>query len=154
MIERLRKNYKGDTIVEVLIAITVASSVLGVSLSTMNRNLSITRDNQERTEASKYAQGQIEALKAIVDQGITPPAVGKSFCLSSNGTTVTVLSDGNPPRTTPEADDFATYGICKSADDLYHYVITHDAPKSFRVYVRWDALRGQPRHQVIMAYRI
>ena len=55
---------RGDTIVEVLIAMAVASSVLGITYATMNRNLLITRGAQERTEAAKLAQGQLEILKS------------------------------------------------------------------------------------------
>lgn len=54
----------GDTIVEVLIAIAVVSSVLAIAYSTMNRNLQIMRNNQERTQAVRVAQDQIETLKA------------------------------------------------------------------------------------------
>lgn len=149
----LHKNQWGDTIIEVLIAMTVASSVLGVSLSTMNRNLSITRDNQERTEASKLAQGQIEAFRSAVETGsITIPIVGSSFCLTNNGAVTNIT--GSNPHTSADNDTFVDYGNCKSTDSLYYYAITHDAANSYHFYVRWDALRGQPRHQVIMAYRI
>lgn len=150
----LNKNQHGDTIIEVLIAMTVASSVLGISLSTMNRNLNITRENQERTEASKWAQGQIEALRAAIEtESVAIPSSPSSFCLSNNGTTVTTIGGGSP-HANIALDVYTDYGICKSADNLYHYAITHDGLNSYHFYVRWDALRGQPRNQIIMAYRI
>jgi type II secretory pathway pseudopilin PulG len=57
---------KGDTIVEVLIAIAVVSSVLGGAFATANRSLLATRQSQERAEAMKYLEGQVESLKAAI----------------------------------------------------------------------------------------
>ena len=155
MLNILHLNKRGDTIIEVLIAMAVASSVLGISLSTMNRNLIITRDNQERTEASKLAQGQIEALRAAKETGsVAIPVVGSSFCLSNNGTVVTSITGGSP-HANIDTDDFAAdYGICRSTDLLFNYAIVRDAVNSYHFYVRWNPIKGQVRNQIVMAYRI
>src|SRR5690606_39104613 len=80
-----RRREAGDTIVEVLIAIAVVSSVLAITYSIMNRNLLTMRDNQERTEAMKLAQGQIEALRAKwgtnEGQAAVTDKAGNGFCV-------------------------------------------------------------------------
>ncbi len=59
-------NTKGDTIVEVLIAITVLAFALGTGYATVSRsNLSI-QSNKERYQAQLVASQQIEALRAYI----------------------------------------------------------------------------------------
>lgn len=76
-----------------MIALAIIGLVIAVSYSTANRALQVGRRAQERTEALKEAESQIETLKAIgsltgtndifstVPGGPTDP----SFCVSSTG---------------------------------------------------------------------
>jgi prepilin-type N-terminal cleavage/methylation domain-containing protein len=148
---RLRRSQRGDTIVEVLIAIAIVSSVLGVTYGAMNRNLLITRANQERTEASKIAQGQLEAIRGLTAAQLTTIA-GNSFCII-NGM-VTYPTNGTVPATNINSDVFANYGSCKS--DFYNFVIKKFSGETYKyqVYVRWDKIGGDSREQIIMSYRI
>lgn len=158
---KLARNQKGDTIVEVLIAMAVVGSVLGITYVTMNRNLLTTRDAQERTEASKAAQGQIEAFKALSDTGTAFPGT-TSFCI--NGTT-TVDLGGTAPTSNLDNDNFDTVnypvtpvsgtGQNGCVSSFYHLAIKRDATdtKLWRFYVRWDQVDGKGRNQVIMVYR-
>ncbi|MFZ1323543.1 MAG: type II secretion system protein [Candidatus Saccharimonadales bacterium] len=148
---RIKRDQRGDTIVEVLIAIAVITSVLGLVYSTMNRNFKLMRGNQERTEASKTAQGQLEALKglysadpdAVTDNGLN------GFCINGG---VTVAPPGKPAPTLG-GDDLSTYGACTSSH--YRYVLKRDATdtKLYTATVRWEAF-GSGRSEVIMYYRI
>lgn len=149
-------NERGDTIVEVLIAIAIASSVLGATFATMNRNLLLTRDMQEQSEASKLAQGQIEVLKALSDAGQVvagaPLATAASFCLVG-GAVTTVASPS--PTSDPATDVWANYPAgCTSG--FYHFVIRRDTvdAKLYRFYVRWDRVNGKGRNQTQMVFRI
>lgn len=54
----------GDTIVEVLIAMAVLSMVLGGAYVASNRSLAVSQQNQERAEALKLVEGQMEQLKS------------------------------------------------------------------------------------------
>ncbi len=56
-------NSFGDTIVEVLIAITVMSSILGGAFVSARRSTNTTRSAQERIEALAIAQGQLERAR-------------------------------------------------------------------------------------------
>jgi type II secretory pathway pseudopilin PulG len=57
------KQERGDTIVEVLLAMAVLGMVLGTSFAIVNRSLATGRAAQERTEAQKLAEAQLEKLK-------------------------------------------------------------------------------------------
>jgi type II secretory pathway pseudopilin PulG len=141
-------NSAGDTIVEVLIAMAVISSVLAITYSTMNRNILISRDNQERTEASKLAQGQIEAVKnlASTDELALNAARANPFCLNGlTPTTNSVFQDDY-------LEDITTYpGQCIKG--LYHIAIRYNSVSGvYYAHVRWESLSGT-RSESVIAYR-
>ena len=59
----------GDTLVEVMIALAIIGSVIAISYSTASRSLRVGRQAQERVEALKLAEGQVESLKLIGNNG-------------------------------------------------------------------------------------
>lgn len=65
---RLFQSNRGDTIVEVLLALAVLGSVIVGAYSIATRSLNGVRVAQERSEATKIAEGQIESLKANFSQ--------------------------------------------------------------------------------------
>lgn len=75
----LFKQQRGDTIVEVLIALSVLTFVMTIAFASSTRSVENVRGTQERGEALKLAQGQIEHL--IVKQGISE----ENNCFNSNG---------------------------------------------------------------------
>lgn len=168
---RSRRYQTGDTIVEVLIAIAVVGSVLGIAYSIMNRNLIVMRENQERSEAVKYARGQIESLRNLwsTSDGRTAlGAVGTSgFCFDDSGAIIPL--SGSAPTTNPADDDFSNYYSDEEAEDpdagcrfagLYHIGVRRmvlGGNDAYRVYARWDPLRSSStsqKNEVIMTYRV
>jgi len=144
----LSKSQRGDNIVDVLIAMLVASSVLGLSLATMNRNLKISQQSKERTEASKLAQGQLEEVKRITDTIPNLASIPPRFCVTSDGD-IKQITGGIPNL---ESDTWAIYPAeCKSGE-LYHIAISTPEAREYKVYVRWDKLGGG-KEQVVMVYR-
>ncbi len=63
----LRKNQFGDTIIEVLLAITVLSIVLGISYSLASRGYRTLQVARDHMQATLLAQEQAEALRAVRD---------------------------------------------------------------------------------------
>jgi type II secretory pathway pseudopilin PulG len=61
----------GDTIVEVLIAVSIVGFVLVGAIGDINRNVQIMEDGQEHAQALKLVDNQIEDLRAV---GGDPPA--------------------------------------------------------------------------------
>jgi type II secretory pathway pseudopilin PulG len=89
----LRRNVTGDTIVEVMIALAILSSVLGTSFAIASRSIRKGRQAQERTEALKITESQIELLKEAGNKPINVaglyssdyalPSPSRSFCFNS-----------------------------------------------------------------------
>jgi prepilin-type N-terminal cleavage/methylation domain-containing protein len=76
---------RGDTIVEVLIVIAVISLVLGGAYVTTNKSLLATRSAQERGNALKLAETQIEQIKGLTATNPTVlygPSAPSPFCIS------------------------------------------------------------------------
>lgn len=65
---RFRSLQRGDTIVEVLLAMAVVGMVLGLAYGITNRSIAIGRSAQERSEALKLAETQVELLKEYISQ--------------------------------------------------------------------------------------
>lgn len=86
---------RGDTIIEVLLAMSVIGLVLGSSFGIANRSLAIGRAAQERTEALKIAESQLELLKEFPDK-------------------INAYSD-------PLNNEFCIVGARNNADDYYTY---------------------------------
>jgi Tfp pilus assembly protein PilV len=80
-----RLGIAGDTIVEVLLAITVVSAVLGAAFVSANKSLNASRQSQERGEALKLVEGQLERLKWL---GLSADSdvytAGSPFCITAN----------------------------------------------------------------------
>ncbi len=75
-------NQIGDTIVEVLICLAIASLALGLSYGIARRNLIQVRDAEERQELLKLVEEQLERLQAVAPT--KAKSVGDSDC-TSNG---------------------------------------------------------------------
>lgn len=81
---RFLSHERGDTIVEVLIAIAVVSMTLGGAYVTTNKSLRADRGAQERSNALKLVETQLESLKTLDGQNstlITNPAFNP-FCVT------------------------------------------------------------------------
>lgn len=64
LVKILQNNHKGDSIVEVLIAITVLAFSLGTGYAIAQKSNVSIQDNKERFQAQQLANQQIELLRA------------------------------------------------------------------------------------------
>src|SRR5580704_4693224 len=84
------KTNRGDTIVEVLVAILIVSLILAGAYVTAAHSLTATREAQESSEALKLIEGQAEALRTVSNVNPLPPAPDNvfaypdSFCLNAS----------------------------------------------------------------------
>lgn len=141
---------RGDTIVEVLVAIAVISLVLAGAYVTTNRSLQATRAAQERGHALKLAESQLEQLKALA--AMDPDAVFGSatpvpFCVSAELAIVAaddeacrVDASGQPTETEP----------------VYHISIMRSGPQNgqFAVTNEWEDPSGRMTENVRLLYRV
>ena len=149
-ISRIRE--RGDTLVEVLIAIAIVSLILGGAYATTNRSLQATRAAQERSVALKFAEGQIEQIKGIVtDPGRSSTIMGGTaptqFCLSSAGA---VLSD-NP---TNAACNFNATGGAPSAGQVSFHIHVVRATNTFTLTETWTNVSGRNTERLQLIYRV
>lgn len=137
----IKRNQEGDTIVEVLISLAVLGMIVAGAYSIVNAALRNSRQAQERSEATKIAESQVETIKAIPNQ------TGR-FCF--NGSTKIAFSE-TPPADFQQ-DDFTTYPEqCKGFNSLYNVFVDKTA-ETYTVTVRWDRIGGG-KEQAQLVYR-
>ncbi len=90
------KRQRGDTIIEVLIAMSVVGLVLASSFAITNRATLTGRAAQERTEALKLAESQLELLKVYGKDVAFNNSSFSSFCIDqSAASAATAAVDSN-----------------------------------------------------------
>lgn len=155
MMRRFFSSETGDTIIEVLIAVTVIGLSIGLAYGVANRSLKSARQSQERTEAVKLAEGQTEQLKALSyrddasDQGIF--SVGQTYCLKNGIKKVLSKTIGSL-----DSDDLNNYGECQLPwpSGLYKVAVVPKANNNFEVYVRWFGIGQLKKEEVKITYRL
>ncbi|MDZ7786537.1 MAG: hypothetical protein U5L95_05515 [Candidatus Saccharibacteria bacterium] len=166
MFRGLAKSVKGDTIVEVLMAIVVVSSTLGAAFATMDRGTAGTRASQERAEALKHVETQVEMLKtAISNNVVSTPLPPDPFCLyisTSNDIQVAELP-GLANGDLEDSEDFSHYDTladpppgnpCRkgSIPGNYNVSIIHDGSDTFTARAHWDNVGGNQRDRIEIKY--
>lgn len=157
---KLRINRRGDTIVEVLLAIAVASAVLGGAFTVTNHSYINIRDAQERSEALTLLQGQVEQLRASADTfSFLSQSNGSVFCFAVNGGGIQAAST-NSVSVLPSlySDDFQNNytAPCQQQPQngvTYYLAVEYDANSHvFTAHARWDRLGGG-QDEVYIAYK-
>lgn len=140
-----KRRTAGDTIVEVLIAVVVIATALGIAYTVATRSLQTARQSQERSEALKIAEGQLELIKGFnedpnkdVHNNIYPQ--GTVFCLKPTDPINTVgtryNTTGLPPTTSA---GLATYNAnCKIG--VYRVGVNVTNRTNYEIVVRWERL--------------
>ena len=146
----------GDTMVEVLIAIAVISSVLGSAYAITNRSVQTNQGSQERSVATKVAEAQLELLKSYTQNGAG--VLPDDFCLYIDTASNSIMSQNIPPAP-PHPDNCYrdADGNLSTApgDRRYQLAVNRSTAGSeslFTVNVDWDGPTGQ-RDSVSMVYK-
>lgn len=160
-----RLNQAGDTIIEVLLAVAVVGLTIASAYGIASLALRNSRQAQERGEALKIAESQIEGLRAIAanedssDDDIVFPTSGfETFCLDGI-TKVTGFTSDWDRELQNDNLELGYPADCKRG--LYHVAI--DASDSvfaitglydYRVTVRWNSLGNDRKNEIVMSYRL
>lgn len=142
-----RLTSRGDTIVEVMIVLTVLAMALSISYATASRSLTNARQAQENTEATTVAQSQVEQLRnnfKSTDPNKNIYIDATPFCINDAGNVVPV---------TPPKEDFNNY-TAECVNGLYHKSIKYDGANTFTVTVLWEDLSGNGQSSVNISYRL
>jgi Tfp pilus assembly protein PilV len=145
-VKQLFRSQRGDTIVEVLIAIAVISAVLGGAFVMTNRSLQNTRTSQERVNAVKLAESQVELVKNLAStdsDALFGAGVPASYCINSAGTVVT---------STNAACKVNASGSPTTAEPAFNLSITRSG-NTFTVTNSWTDIRSGGNNNVQMKYR-
>ncbi len=141
---------KGDTIVEVLLAIAVISSVLGGAYVSASQSLNATRRSQERAEALQLAQGQMERVKASSKNSTSPIYTTASFCIDTANTFLPI-----PPNPVCQDSSLGTpYNISVEATNDLNACPVGGPRCVFTVLATWDRAGGGPAEQMKIIYRL
>jgi len=141
----IRRGQRGDTIVEVLISIAVVSMVLAGAYVTTQRSLIATRAAQERSNALKLGQGQLEQLKGIISSNpnsIFGPGAPTPFCISG-GTVVAATNAGCRVNTN---------GAATSVEPIFRLSIAR-AGNNFTLTETWTNVGGKQTDSLQLRYR-
>lgn len=151
-----RTRQRGDTIVEVLIAIAVISSVLGTAYAITNRSVQTNQSSAEHTVATKVAETQIELLKSFTQSGNSVPS--NRFCMYID-TVTNQLAAQTITAAPPHPDNCfrdSNANLSVLGDKRYQVAINRDVSGTeslFTVNVDWDGPTGQ-RDAISMAYKV
>jgi prepilin-type N-terminal cleavage/methylation domain-containing protein len=138
---KLRLSQRGDTLVEVLLAITIVSMVLGGAFALTRQSATTTQRAQERSEAINLAQQQTELLKAGLAAGQNYSAAGSNFCVQSN-------LDAYPSSFN------CRFGISDGTQRRYEVRIHNLGSDLYEVKATWDRLGGGEQEVVSWRYRV
>lgn len=152
-----RLDSRGDTIVEVLIAILVMSVILTGAFVSARRSQAGIRQSQERVEALKVAEAQLERIryKARTGTGAELYTAPHTFCvdIAMFKHTVTgvqpLQSDSFSPSVYPIGCQAEPSGV-----QFYSHVTLDTATNTFTSITRWDGFGNIGKQEVRLSVRI
>lgn len=150
-------NQKGDTIIEVLIAMAVISVVLSGAYVLATRSLRGTQVAQMRTQGLKIAQGQTERLKyaARTDGAFDAPGNYRddNYCITWDSAAGTVARVSNSLPNYAPACVLGEYSINITYDAVILGSSSSTAFGTFSVMAKWD-LPGGKSENVTVYYQL
>lgn len=143
---RRQRKQAGDTIVEVMIAMAVATAVLGSAYTITSKSLTNTRMAQEHSEALKIAQAQVEQIRAIALSSSANAPIFNSVsagCIATSGANKGQLKQFTSTTNVP--DPVSNYpSECKDIGSVQYRTgfKYNSANNTFSVFVNWDGANG------------
>lgn len=170
-----KKAMHGDTMVEVLLSIAIVGAVITGAYALASHSLQESISASEHTQATKLAEGQIEALKfrqknttSNVDSD--PNSWGNKFATANNFCLKTDVLTASSPGWFPTQNGSGSFnpetlGVAASRYNAQcvnssKYFINVTTPagadannRTFLVIVRWEAPGGGPQSKTQLYYR-
>ena len=158
---------KGDTIVELMIALSLTSLVLAAVYTTANRSLTSSRKSQERIAALKLSESQAEALRVYASAvGFTSGNTNTDFCIDAFSTLPTaqqkIVKLPVQPNVSPAADNLSSPNpypskCVFSSIGVNYYIWVSRAvitDHNFTIRVRWQRAGGGGIDEVSLKYSV
>lgn len=138
---KLNQTDRGDTIIEVLLSISVLALVLGAAYATSNHSLQAGTDANSRSQALSYAQDQAERIKTIALSGyLNTDSLPHDFCYPVNGTS-------------PYPPSVATADSCKNYNSSQYSIDVTYSNSIFKVVASWVVSSGAGQDQLTIYYK-
>ncbi|HVA10792.1 MAG TPA: type II secretion system protein [Candidatus Dormibacteraeota bacterium] len=151
----------GDTIVEVLIVLSILGFAISISYASASRSLADAQQSEQNSYATELARSQIEEILAMVNGG-TEDAAGNLSGLSNvhpqNGTQFCMTNGAAVPASAVSCQYPAT-GVPYTWTDTLTQVATgnpsfpYPYTNNFQVQVVWPDALGQGQDTVTLSYR-
>lgn len=162
---KIFNNQRGDTIMEVLIVVAVLSLILTLSFAITNRSTQGNRQAQERSEAFKYTESQIELLKEYTSRGGSGIPLAGIFCMKSDGSGIIPIAGGNPLNNDFSGFNDPAVSDCKKGDPdaaQYHMFIirgNNDTDPqtdvdTYTAYSKWEKVGGGGIDEATMVQKL
>lgn len=138
-----RLTQAGDTIVEVLVVVAIVTLVLGGAYASARRSFITTVQTQERGEAVKYLEAQLEGVKALSDLANSPiyqSGLG-TFCADMGSITNGTCTKG--------VDNRYTVSVQRSESNVGGRIVY-----TYTALAVWDRAGGGQQENVRMTYRV
>ncbi|HKU19221.1 MAG TPA: hypothetical protein VJP80_08220 [Candidatus Saccharimonadales bacterium] len=145
-----RARERGDTIVEVLISVAVVSLILGGAYVVSNNSLQSTRAAQERSNALKLAESQIEQVKGLVannPNALFSAAAPANFCIDNTGAVIDTTGS-NKAKCSMD-----TTGTPTTRQPVFTIAITRSG-QVFTLNETWIDVSGRNNDQLQLIYRV
>ncbi len=151
----IKRDQRGDTIVEVMIVLAVLSLAFAISYATANRGLNQSRNAQEHSQALGVSNSQIELVRTAVAQhvpGLADPS--RSFCMTtSDVTSAGAAATVNNPNNLVVGS--SGYPAACVQNGLYYQSVRYEAAHNDFVFTtRWNGVGSLGAQQERLAYRI
>lgn len=158
MLKRLRTTgYRGDTIIEVMIVLTVLGLALSISYATANRSLLNARQAQETTVATELVHSQLEALRVLA--GKKDPPVSHDvfrpdgFCIDETVADYSLITTPDPACQRSELYSLEVLYCGNSNGDPLCSGLTGANTDTFIVQASWEDIRTGGEDTVQVVYR-
>jgi hypothetical protein len=116
----MKTNQKGETIVEIMLSLAVLGAVVGASYAITSKSLAVATASQERSNATRLAETQIEYLKYLAENFPASLNAIKGRASGSSGVCLSLNADGSVTDTLYNGHD-----NCKDSSNLYTQVVTY-----------------------------
>lgn len=160
------RDWRGDTIIEVMVVLAVLGLALSIAYATANRSLLDARQAQETSYASAQVQNQLEGLRVLGQTAAPTPSQNiyttAKFCLTYNAGlnsyTVTSYGGGATPASCALPFDvqssLAVYYCGGSHAGYGGAVCSGLTNDTFLVVASWPDLETPGTDTVTQAYRV
>jgi type II secretory pathway pseudopilin PulG len=146
---------RGDTIIEVLIALSVLGLVIASSIALANQSLAVGRAAQERVEGLKVAETQLELLRRASDTAgseVFDLSESVLFCIDPLSNDITQFNE-SPDEIVGLEDPIEYPAECRLGEVGRYGVSISRSSDTFTLRVRWQSYKGNVIDEIKHIYR-